>query len=394
MPEESSPSSATPSPEQPAPEPSPPPRLAVRVLGILLLLAVSGGIGLLVAELAVRVVSPRQLIQIRPDVWHAVDSVGWLRRPSIETHINTGERTVTIRTDGDGFRIGESGRQEGRKSILLLGDSFMEALQVEHEQTTAALLERRLAAAGLDSVVVRNAGVSGWSPNQYRIFARSELARTRYDLVIVAVFVGNDVVRARLDRVPPRVPVERRRLRFPHSPAPRELVDALAAPVNDALEVRSHLYILLKNQLSTLRMRLGLTADYFPQWYRRSESGHPGWDITVGLLRDLAADAAERGVPVIFALVPERLQVHDDDFLRYLSGFDIDPADVDLEQPSRVLRERLTAAGLTVVDALGPFRSAADSVRLYGTVDQHFTPEGHALLADLVLPAATSLLRR
>jgi hypothetical protein len=372
----------------------PRPRLLVRVIGVLALLAVSGLLALALAEVVVRLAAPQQLILIRPDVWEAVDTLGWVRRPNIETLMNTGERTVTVRTDSARFRVGEAGRRNAASQVLLLGDSFMEALQVEYEQSTAGLLETGLTAATGKPVAVRNSGVSGWSPNQYRLLARRELGRAPYALIVVAVFVGNDIIGESLDRIPPRVPVERKHFRFPQSPAPRELIEALAAPVNDVLEVRSHLYILAKNSLGTLRMRLGLTADYFPRWYQKGEAGSPAWDVTIGVLRALAEEAQAKGTPTLFVLVPERLQVHREEFLRYLTGFDIDPASVDLDQPSRVLRAGLEAAGLHVVDALEPFRAAAAGTRLHGVVDQHLSPEGHRVLTDLILPAATPLLKR
>lgn len=373
---------------------APRPRLLVRLIGVLLLLGTSGVLALGLAEITVRVAAPQQLILIRPDVWEAVDTLGWMRRPNIETRMNTGERTVTVRTDSARFRVGATGRREAATQVLLLGDSFMEALQVEYEQSTAGLLEAGLEATAGRPVAVRNAGVSGWSPNQYRLLARRELANAPYALIVVAVFVGNDVIGESLDRIPPRVPVERQRFRFPRSTAPRELIAALAAPVNDVLEVRSHLYILAKNSLSTMRMRLGLTADYFPRWYQKAEADSPAWGVTVDVLRALAEEAQAMGTPTLFVLVPERLQVHSDEFLRYLTGFDIDPASVDLDQPSRVLREGLEAAGLRVVDALGPFRAAAGDTRLHGVVDQHLSPEGHRVLTDLILPAAAPLLRQ
>src|SRR5438093_849000 len=94
-------------------------------------------------ELAVRFVAPQQLIVKRPDIWQPADTLGWTRRPNVNTTINTGERTVRVITDHDGFRVGGAGRVESKRRILLLGDSFMEALQVEYEQSLARLLEAR-----------------------------------------------------------------------------------------------------------------------------------------------------------------------------------------------------------------------------------------------------------
>jgi hypothetical protein len=167
-------------------------------------------------------------------------------------------------------------------------------------------------------------------------------------------------------------------------------------PVNDALEVRSHLYILAKNQLSTLRMRLGMTHDYLPVEYQRSEAASPRWSTTAAIASDLHRAAAERGVPTLFVLVPERFQVYPDDFQRYLRGFGIDSTLVDVDQPTRLLRTAFAGEKLRVIDALPGMRAIADTSRerLYGSVDQHLSPAGHRALASVVLPELLAAMRR
>jgi hypothetical protein len=369
--------------------------LLVRIAAGLAVLLVSVLLSLLIAEGLVRALAPQQLIQIRPDLWQPADSVGWLRRPNATARINTGERTVTVFTDRDGHRVGSDGRHEAATQVLLLGDSFMEALQVDHEQTAARLVETTLTSRLGRPVAVRNAGVAGWSPNQYLARTRHLLAKDRYALVVVAVFVGNDAVARRIDRTLPREPVKRRSLRFPRSLSWTELVQSVLAPLNDGLETRSHLYILAKNQLATLRMRMGVTADYLPAEYRRDEAASPRWQTTAAILSDLSGVAAGRGVPVLFVLVPERFQVYADDFTRYVRGFGIDSTTVDVEQPSRLLGEALRARQLRVVDALPAMRAAASATpeRLYGSVDQHLSPQGHRALAAVMAEEAARVLQ-
>jgi hypothetical protein len=370
--------------------------IAARLTLIAAVLFVSSIVALVVAEGLVRVVAPQQLIQIRPDLWEPVDTLGWLPRPGRAVTINTGERTVRVASDSNGYRVGKDGPRTADQQILLLGDSFMEALQVEHEQSVSYLLERVLTERVGRAVAVRNAGVAGWNPNHYFLRGRSLLQRDRFALVIVSVFVGNDAVSFRFDRLPPRQPVARSHFRFPTKLTRSEFVEAFAAPMNDALEVRSHLYILAKNQLSTLRMRLGLSADYLPVEYQRTEAGSKRWRITAELSRDLARTATARNVPVLFVLVPERFQVYADDFQRYLRGFGIDSSTVDVDQPSRLLAREFAAERLNVVDALPGMRAAAAASRerLYGSVDQHLSPAGHAALAEIIAPAAIRLLAR
>ena len=348
-----------------------------------------------VAEAAVRVVMPQQLILIRPDIWQAVDSVGYVHRANVNTSVNTGERTVRFVTDRDGCRVARTGRVEGAKSVLLLGDSFMEALQVEHEQSLPGLLEARLPSVVGARVAVRNAANGGWGPDQYLIRTRTLLARDAYDLVIVALYVGNDAVPFRTAYIPPRIPVERYRFRIPASLSWGGLVDAIARPINDMLEVRSHLYVLMKNQMQTWRMRVGLTQAYFPVVFRTSDAASPRWLVTGELCRDIAAAAAVYDVPVLFVLVPTSYQTDPAAFSRYVRGFDIDLSTVDLEQPTRLIGDALRGWGLQVIDVLSEFRerrAAEPATPLFGSVDAHLSPAGHDLLAELVLPSVAAAL--
>jgi hypothetical protein len=372
--------------------------LAARLRGALVnaaLLCTSLGFAYLVGEVAVRVIAPQQLIVKRPDIWQPVDTLGWSHRPDVTTTINTGERTVHVYTDRDGFRVGRAGRVEGKRRILLLGDSFMEALQVEYEQSLAGLLEARLGTRLGETVAVRNTGVGGWDPPQYLMEARRELGRERFDVVLVSVYLGNDVVSRRVERYPPGPPVDVpfHRLRLPSRLTYAELVDAVLYPINDILKARSHLFVLLKKQASTLRMRLGLTAEYFPDELLRREAASPRWVVTAQICRDIRDLARVHKAPTVFVLIPAPFQVDTAAFYKALKGFKIDEAAVDLDQPERLLSDAMHVYGLDVVDVLSGFQGAERTgSRLYGTVDPHLSPAGHDLLERLVEPTITARL--
>ena len=118
-----------------------------RLGGCLMTAGLMGGslvVALVLAELLVRQVAPQQLIIIRPGVWQPADSVGYVFRSNLDTEINTGERTVGLSTDDAGFRVGSNGRADGDRHLLLIGDSFMAALQVSYEQSLAGLMEEEV----------------------------------------------------------------------------------------------------------------------------------------------------------------------------------------------------------------------------------------------------------
>jgi hypothetical protein len=359
------------------------------------IVCLSLGIACGVGELVVRLVAPQQLIVKRPDIWQPADTLGWTRRPNVNTTINTGERTVHMITDRDGFRVGVAGRVEGKKRILLLGDSFMEALQVEYEQSLAGLLEGRLASRLHASVAIRNTGVSGWDPPQYLMEARRQLGREQYDLVIVAVYLGNDVVSRRVEWYPPGAPSDGliHPMRLPRQVSYKAVVYDVLYPINDFLKAHSHLFNFLKNQAATLRMRVGLTAEYFPDDLLRREANSSRWSVTAQICRDIRDVAQAHGAPTLFVLIPASYQVDTAAFYRALKGFKIDPMAVDLDQPERLLTSAMRAYLLDVVDVVSDFRRAERSgTRLYGTVDSHLSPEGHELLEQLIDPMVTARL--
>ena len=115
-----------------------------RAAGNVALLLFGLTMALLVAEVVVRVVRPQQLILTRPDIWQPVDTLGWKHQPDVSTTVNTGEKLVRFYTDHESFRVGANGRVEADKKVLVLGDSFLEALQVEYEESIPGILEERL----------------------------------------------------------------------------------------------------------------------------------------------------------------------------------------------------------------------------------------------------------
>lgn len=360
-----------------------------------LLVGVSGLFACGLGEVAVRVAVPQQLIIRRADVYRAVDTLGWLHQPNIVTTINSGEREVTLATDPRSLRIapGTTRAADARK-VLILGDSFMEAIQVEHDSSTAGLLEAALRSSLADPALETwNAGVGGWSPEQYRLRAEALLRDTRFNAVLVAVYLGNDIMQWRTPAYKPRTPTDLHTLRFPRQLSAREFVDALAYPVNDFLEERSHLFVLVKSRLETLRMRLGLTAAYFPPDFNKSVAADGRWANTATILEEIAVAARKTGVEPLFVLLPAPYQIDPALMMQYARGFGLDTASIDAEQPNRLLAAEMTARGLRYIDVLPAFRQAQRTgTQLYGKVDQHFTAAGHALLTAQVLPLLTAQL--
>jgi hypothetical protein len=270
----------------------------------------------------------------------------------------------------------------------------MEALQVEYEESFPALLEARLSRALGAATVVRNAGVGGWRPEQYLLRAGTLVQQEQFDLVLTAVYLGNDIVSRRYGYFPPRPHAIRYGFRRPTSFTRAELISSFLRPVNDFLEVRSHLYIFFRTRSHSVRMRLGLAPINFPPAFLRARKAAPDWSVTAEIIVAIDRMASDSGSRGIVVLIPAPFQVDSTSFMQYVQGFGLDPELIDLNQPNDRLGTELRAQGLYVVDPLAELRAAhSRGERLFGSVDQHFTPAGHRILADLVAPVAADLMR-
>jgi hypothetical protein len=350
------------------------------------LLLISTVTCLLILEGAVRLLKPQQLVAVWMDTFQPADSIGWRFTPNIDQQINTGERSVRFVTDHDGFRIDPAGGTSADARVILIGDSFMAAIQVEYEETFAAHMERGLNARLGRPVEVRNVSAGGWDPPQYLIMARRLLASAPVDMVVVSVYVGNDVVSEPMRIHSPLQLVPVRPFRIPLLLSYTEFIDAIVRPADDRLKRRSHLYILAKNRAAHLRMRLGLTAAWFPDVHLRSMADSPGWGYTVDILDQIRDAAADHGVPSAFILVPSHFQVDQTALERHMSGFDVDPEDVLIDQPNEILSRHMRERGLQVIDPLPGMRHQfrATGEPLFGRVDTHLSAEGHRVMWELV----------
>lgn len=368
-------------------------RRLLRALALrLVVLVIATTLALLVGELIVRIVMPQQLIVLRPDVYEPVHGLGWVHRPDLDTIVNTGERDVHLYTDAHGHRVGAPGARAlpAAKRVLLVGDSFLAALQVPYEQTFGARLAERLSKGEGAPVATTNTGVGAWGPSQYRLKIAEQLARpdAAYDAIAVFLYLGNDVSTFRTEAFEPR-PSRKRPFRWPDELSRDAVIDAWLYPLNELLEKHSHLFVLARNSLQPLLMRFGLSRRHIHWVFQREAEASDAWSITADQCAEMRDLAKARGVPIRFFLLPPLLSAYPEVAERYAQLLGVAQDAYDLDQPGRLLGGEMTRRGLAVHDLTGPLRAAArerKDRRLFGRIDRHLSPAGHEAVADAVSP--------
>ncbi len=125
------------------------------------------------------------------------NQVGGALRPGANGWFTSeGKAWISINSHGQRDRERSYAKPAGTFRIAVLGDSFVEALQVPLEKTFCSVIERRLDrsnAVGGKPVEVLNFGNSGYGTAQELMILRSRVWKYDPDLVLLAFLPGNDV---------------------------------------------------------------------------------------------------------------------------------------------------------------------------------------------------------
>jgi hypothetical protein len=113
---------------------------------------------------------------------------GWYRR----------EGVAYVRINRDGLRGPDYPQRKppGVIRVAVLGDSYVEAMQVPEDKTFTAVLGRALEHCPLlkgERVEALNFGVDGYGTAQELITLRTKVWQYSPDIVVLAIFLGNDV---------------------------------------------------------------------------------------------------------------------------------------------------------------------------------------------------------
>jgi hypothetical protein len=288
----------------------------------------------------------------------------------------TSEFTSWIEVNSKGLRGAEIDypKPAGEYRILVIGDSF----------TFTQLLETRLNAEAGGTYRVLNAGSNGWATANEAVYLTKEGVKFKPDLVVVALYLGNDIS----DNYRRVATVQ----------------NAVEADLNlrgaDAFEGPRR--VLRKSELYTV-FESGVLAK-LPWWGddggssssdrrapRTLEEAQEAWAITEGLLDRMRDVSESQGARFMVLVVPSATAVaqrggtavreNDEDDEDDSSSDDIKPG---FEDPHGSLAELTARSNLISLDLLTHLRRADSRIkeRLYYRQNAHWTAAGHGVAAD------------
>jgi lysophospholipase L1-like esterase len=355
-----------------------------RAAARLFLLGISILFSLLIAEVAVRWVRPQPVMTVSRGLYVSDPPRRYRLQPGFQGRIsNRVEFDAGVSINQQGLRGAEIGsKTPGTLRVLALGDSFTFGVGAREKDTFPARLQEILRSRGVRAEVL-NAGVPGYGvPDEAAWFERwgRPLAP---DVILVAVFVGNDLQ----DAAP--------------GPKPAAVDGALVMPGESSgslsrwLYYHSQLFVLLKNSSlgGSLRRLLGRPEPLETRQQREeldlytkdapSEAIRQGAAETERAVAELAGQAGK--ARVLAVIIPSLIQVDPQRWQGNLRRFGLDPTRYDRSRPNRIFQEIFARHGIPVLDLTEPFTSAiAQGGKIYYALDQHLTPAGYALTARTV----------
>jgi hypothetical protein len=302
-------------------------------------------------------------------------SVWWGISPLIEETMDA-YRLAPGHAYGSGLRgnaLGYPGRdfqldkEPGRFRVAALGDSFAVGPAVPYSDNYLSLLE-----AGLPETEVYNFGVSGIGPREYLTILRRDVWRHRPDLVLVSIFVGNDITES---------------VATPRHLDPRQ----------------SATYLLLTRGWRLFRARCagsestadtgeqadptGLPAETFREIESRrlevclrspSPALEKKWKSALAYLSEIAAECRRHHVPLGVVLIPDEFQVNGSVLAQALKYRGVTRDDFDVRIPQRRLLDFFADQAVPCLDLMPAFATKSDT---YAPRDTHWNVRGNHLAA-------------
>ena len=331
---------------------------------------------------------------------------GGMLKPGLDARVVGGDREeVRFVTNQLGLRNREdiaTPKPRGVRRVFLMGDSFMVGYRTDQDETLGALLQRDLRDTGQGTaaeVWIAGAG----HPVAARQLIVDHLAAMEPDVFLIGLTIGNDISQTWL---------EHRRL--PES--------VLAGPLFPDDAFRSAWQLLpveldrsLTSYRAYRRVQRLVRRDVIRPWFV-DVPGHvhlfdPGHSLghfyarrAIPLVEDsyhdlfdemdaIGAACAERHVPVVFLVVPQRFEVDQREWSATMFRFGLEPSAFDRRRPTERIMKHCSASGLSCADLLPALEGSCGGGSCYQPLgDMHWNAKGQALAARALVPTVRNLL--
>lgn len=319
------------------------------------------------------------------------------------------EFVVPVQINHHGLRDSERDytKSAGVFRVLILGDSFVEAMHVPLEATFPHVLEQQLNAGGNRAhIEVMGAGVSGYGTTSELLYFEREGKRYKPDLVVLAFYPGNDVKNnspTLEDKLKPAYTTDgalqkvigdapRKRLHgwralLARSAAYHYVRKVLLTQHPQVADVLVRHGLLQRDIIPTAPERDGVPVDYGVYASTLTPEWQEAWEHTAHLLGELQRATEANGARLMIAIVSSRDQVYPQWWQEVMTTYPrMQSQSWDLNAPQQRIESWCAQHGVPCVALAPPFREAAarGGEPLHFHHDGHWTAAGHRLTSSVL----------
>lgn len=275
-----------------------------------------------------------------------------------------------------GFKDIEFSKEKAPSTVRIaaIGDSFAFGV-VPYKYNFLTVLEEHLNAHATGRhFEVLNMGISRTSPREYLSILIKEALPLKPDVVIVCIFVGNDITEVSQKPVLQRSFViafikylydsqrtlETTIITYGHPSYDDEAPTFSAKNYLELETGRSEIYI---KDNKIVQKQLPRVLDY---------------------MREIKEVCSRNKIELFIVVIPDEVQVNTELQDKVVNALQVDKEGIDFNLPNTMLNVELRKLDISYIDLLEPFRMTAREKRLYKPQDTHWNIMGNQMAARLL----------
>jgi hypothetical protein len=350
-------------------------------INILLLLFVIVLFGIFF-EIIIRIFFP-----ITDAIYTGDEAIGYKHIPN-KKGINVIEEGITkIKFNSEGFRDvnHDVENKDNSYRVVMLGDSFVDALQVDFSKTFYQLTQEEINQNN-GNIEVFNFGISAFSTPQEYLTYTAYAEKYNPNLVYLFFFTNDPSDGCGEDNSKPTYHIENGIIKQrPFTPNEHSSFEIFISNHLKSLVFLRAQYYLFKNKNGInadlddgiLDMNKVFLKDY-------DEVTEECWEISLYFLEELKKEVENSGAELKIIIIPHTASIYEVDKERLLkedTTFEED--DFDFEKPYLVLEEFLEEKNIEYLNLMEVFKKSDE--RVYLLKDGHFNKKGHEVVKDVLV---------
>ncbi len=370
----------------------------------LLLICVGISFALVCSELLLRMFYPTCTVLRTFDYQRGVHL-----SPNQSAICSNGEFRVEVRSNSLGFHDHEHTVAPEKNScrVLFLGDSLIEAVQVDMEESVTRLTENELREKSKQQIDVLNFASSGAGPSQYLQVLKTLGLNYSPDMVVLWLYLGNDIRNSHRS-LQPSVTMPFHTLdsdeKLVFHPPPAEIPDSSLRKFFGGITLfRIIREAIRETPLQKPFVALGLAAhegkaswnrkgipmDWYSYKIPLDEEWNDAYRTVFAILKEVKRILAERDIPLLVAVIPTNLNIEDrwQEALKY-HNVEYHADEWDFDMPRRKVLEALHNLDIPVLDLLPSMQKDYQSHGISHSwkKDAHWNQRGHQIASQAVQP--------